>query len=763
MPVKVGGVILDIQTNVARVANDFDKIKGNLNKFTRDAKKILGSIGISLGAAFAVRSIKNFIVEGVKTIDALQDMSQGAGMATKAFQGLLHMASYAGVEQGRVSQSVKRLNQNILDANRGLIESKRSFHDLGIEYQTQTGQMRDTESVLRDIMDRFSGMDDTGKKAALASKLLGKSGADLIPVLSQNSKELDKVIARLQRMGALVDDETMEAIDRVNQNFKDMGAALRGIKLQIMKGMADELRDITDVAVKNADAFRIFEKLGDWFGKLSKHIITTAAGFAGFMDLWGSFIGMSAAQLAEGPLKLFDTESNKMMAEDLSKIAEKWGRIIQDIRQGSGGSGAKKKTGGGDDDESPVNMLEKESALIKRIMNEQKSKWTQLNEEKSTLENIQKYIIAQKERTTEQVDIYYAMTRRIQEITAEMKKMATADVWGNMKIGAKEYYDSILDRSKQIREATINGFKNMEDALVEFVTTGKMQWRALADSIIADIARILIRQRLIMPIMGGLGLGADAAAGPTAGPVATSGAKRGRTLTGASVNLSNNLTQITTQNTSIMQRQVDDFVKQSERQFDRLGQSLRRNLSLSGSAGLTTGTPSSNIIGGGGGGGVTGGGAIPGGSTSGIAVSGGGIPTGPVGTIAKAVGDPSLGNIANALIENNIITQSTKGVVNAVKSIGKGIKKVFKWHGGGTIGDFPPLLSQIPQYHNGLAPDERIGIFQKGEEIIPRSQAGQRGVTINIPITMAESNPSLASRLKEQIEKTVLDVMRQYA
>ena len=78
-------------------------------------------------------------------------------------------------------------------------------------------------------------------------------------------------------------------------------------------------------------------------------------------------------------------------------------------------------------------------------------------------------------------------------------------VFENIKIGMQSYLDSISDVHKQIQDATVNAFKAMEDALVNFVMTGKLQFRDFARSIIAEITRIYVRQLLITPILGGLG------------------------------------------------------------------------------------------------------------------------------------------------------------------------------------------------------------------------------------------------------------------
>ena len=69
----------------------------------------------------------------------------------------------------------------------------------------------------------------------------------------------------------------------------------------------------------------------------------------------------------------------------------------------------------------------------------------------------------------------------------------------------KSYYDSIANLGAQVGDTVVNTFKGLEDALTEFVVTGKANFADLAKSIIADIARIAIKQAIIKPLMGGIG------------------------------------------------------------------------------------------------------------------------------------------------------------------------------------------------------------------------------------------------------------------
>lgn len=57
----------------------------------------------------------------------------------------------------------------------------------------------------------------------------------------------------------------------------------------------------------------------------------------------------------------------------------------------------------------------------------------------------------------------------------------------------------------QTENLVSDAFNGMEDALVDFVTTGKANFADLARSIIADIARIQIHKSIVAPLAGALG------------------------------------------------------------------------------------------------------------------------------------------------------------------------------------------------------------------------------------------------------------------
>lgn len=95
---------------------------------------------------------------------------------------------------------------------------------------------------------------------------------------------------------------------------------------------------------------------------------------------------------------------------------------------------------------------------------------------------------------------------------------------GNWLLGAQDalitYGDQVQNIYESVGDAVMNAFQGMENALVQFVTKGKMDFSSLADSIISDMARIAIQQSITGPLAGAIGnlfSGGAAPAGVTPG------------------------------------------------------------------------------------------------------------------------------------------------------------------------------------------------------------------------------------------------------
>ncbi|WP_202370345.1 phage tail tape measure protein [Pseudomonas sp. MWU318] len=101
------------------------------------------------------------------------------------------------------------------------------------------------------------------------------------------------------------------------------------------------------------------------------------------------------------------------------------------------------------------------------------------------------------------------------------------------------YFEQARDVAGQTRNLFTNAFSNMEDGIIQFVKTGKLSFKDLADGIIADLIRIQVRQAAVGifgTLFSGLaGAGASAAGnGFAAGSAAATSSSLGASAAGYS-------------------------------------------------------------------------------------------------------------------------------------------------------------------------------------------------------------------------------------
>lgn len=72
-------------------------------------------------------------------------------------------------------------------------------------------------------------------------------------------------------------------------------------------------------------------------------------------------------------------------------------------------------------------------------------------------------------------------------------------------LGVQTYLDEITNFAKFTEDATTSALRGMEDSLVRFVQTGKLSFKDMANSIIADLIRIQLRQSIMGPLAGLIG------------------------------------------------------------------------------------------------------------------------------------------------------------------------------------------------------------------------------------------------------------------
>jgi hypothetical protein len=109
------------------------------------------------------------------------------------------------------------------------------------------------------------------------------------------------------------------------------------------------------------------------------------------------------------------------------------------------------------------------------------------------------------------VTAYRAQTKAVQDAMKQVielqKQISDTSPWEGMMKGINSIIDEYENLGSALESTVVKGIKGMEDALVDFVKTGKLEFKDLADAIIADMIRIMVQQSMLSVMKGASGIG----------------------------------------------------------------------------------------------------------------------------------------------------------------------------------------------------------------------------------------------------------------
>lgn len=481
------------------------------------AFKGAGNIVKGFAAAFTAQQVLSFTKSVIDLGDELAKASQRTGVGVSELSKLKTSAELAGVGFDSLQSAIRKLNNNLAEAQNGSKSAQAAFKAVGIT----TKEIKDlkADDALKRIADAFAVTEDGAGKVRIATELLGKSGSDLINFLNEGS-------AGLTKFGIEMSDQFAKDAEKFNDSMSIMKNSLMSLVSEVAGPLLPKL----------GLAFTFWSNRVDGFTTSLKKMSILFQSVIGDFKNFGETFEQRAARRDQfvKELRELDQGLSKRQQDRYTAFFKPDQDLTVKIKSKGIPSDELQK-----EREKRAKDIKKEEDALKSYLATQKQalELMQLEAEKVNLSETaykkkQETIRYENELAKESSKFTGERLALFKQEAEEIhnQRLAMIDLQeeqersfgAGAKSAIKSYTDEAKKSAKMMEEVFKGAFSRLEDSLVEFVKTGKFNFKDLADFIITELIRISVRQAVLAPVIGAIGsifsgLAGGAASGGTVG------------------------------------------------------------------------------------------------------------------------------------------------------------------------------------------------------------------------------------------------------
>jgi len=307
----VGALRVTLGLDSAQFTSGMKAAETGLQRFAGVAKA--GALAIGTAMVAAGGAIATAMAGVINRAGDMYELSQALGVTVEDLSRMAYAAELSGVQIDGLEKAIKKLSVSLFDASQsGTGPAANAFRMLGISAVDAEGNVRPVIDVMGDLADRFSKMPGGAEKTALAIRVFGRAGADMIPMLNEGRDGLQEMYDEAQRLGVVLDTETAKAAEALGDELTKLNRAKDGVVTRITTGMLPALSSLSrsfTVASINGDGLKT---VGRGLGLIMNGLI-------------GVFVGISGAVFAAGlNFVAFAKTMERVIHLDFAGAAQAW-------------------------------------------------------------------------------------------------------------------------------------------------------------------------------------------------------------------------------------------------------------------------------------------------------------------------------------------------------------------------------------------------------------------------------------------------------
>ena len=218
--------------------------------------------GLSVAGAAVVAALGAIAYKSGTAADDLNTLSKVYSINTTDLQKYAVAADLVDVSVEDIARSHVKLEKSMYSAQNGSKSQTEAFDKLGVSITNADGSLRSSDEVWQDTITALGQMTNETERDAIAQQLMGKSAAQLNPLIEDQGETYKNLTDTLAKYDLdFVDQETLDGANQFNDALDTMKAigsvAISTIGSQLAAYLAPAL-----------------EKVVDWVGRLAQWLTT---------------------------------------------------------------------------------------------------------------------------------------------------------------------------------------------------------------------------------------------------------------------------------------------------------------------------------------------------------------------------------------------------------------------------------------------------------------------------------------------------------
>lgn len=242
------------ESHLPKLASQAKVVMEKFDGVTSSLRGIAGGALIVAGAAAAMWfPLKHVIDAGSK----VNDTAAMLGVSAREYQRLAYALTLDGSSAEDAATAMRFLQRNAVEALSNNKEMAIWFRRAGISADFLRKNLRDPTALLYKLSDGMAKNITPAQRLAISQALLGRSSSRTVQTLARGSAALRELGDEAERLGAVMDDKTVAAMDDAGDSITRMERALGGVMNRITSAALPAIEKIvgrvTEWAVANRE------------------------------------------------------------------------------------------------------------------------------------------------------------------------------------------------------------------------------------------------------------------------------------------------------------------------------------------------------------------------------------------------------------------------------------------------------------------------------------------------------------------------------